>query len=627
TIRNGSSINASANATLTTLYNKVPFFKKVNEKYQSSSRRYGSKSKATPSKNASKDTPEKAGKTKEVKYKEKGVSFKTDIPKSIFHKLGTEKVRVVVLSAAGDTIKGEATVVNENRVNFKSKSNVKDAEVTIIGVIDNSEPLSKKILYRTTRVLLGVQSLRASYTESGGTELPGFLGEPQVLHFGSQNFTDLTSAKSSLAPGLPFLFGWQNDDFASIAAENGWITKDTTVSKQFLNQKTMTWSLGATIEPIPNLKIEVTGTRRESSNKSGYIQYNTSLGAFEQYSKKETGNFDMTIFTLRTAFREGLSRDSLNSSGLFNQFKENRQIIVDRLNAQRGYVNGQGYSKSPYSGDTVSYVSPKSSDVIIPALLATYTGIKPSKIPLSARPGIAWIRPNWRINYNGNPQSIDWMKDLFTSLNFTHSYRSTYSIGSYETNLAYRTDDSGFSWVKTTLSDESYFVPQLDITSVNIQEDLNPLINIDASFVNDLSASFEINRTRNLNFSFTNMQLSEMIKNEFSVGLGYRFTGMDMIIKTKKKSETVSNDVNLRLDLTSSDYKTIFRKIDSDKGLLQSGTRIFSIDFQADYMISDKLTIKLYYNYKLQDPHSPSGSEGYMQKDTKFGLSFNYSIM
>jgi cell surface protein SprA len=629
TIRNGRTLNITENLNLLTLYNKIPYFKNINQKYQTSTRRYGSKNKAKESKNAPKETKTpKESKTKEVKFTEKKVSFKANIPKSIFHKLGTEKVRILVLTSKGDTIKGETSIVNENRINFKTAKNVSDAEVLVTGTLDNNEPLAKKILDGTTRVLLGIRSIRATYSQNGGTEMPGFLGVPQTFRFGGQDFTPIGSSVSSFAPGLPFLAGWQDDNFALKAAKNGWISQDTTITKQFLNQNSEIWNFGITAEPFSNLKIDITGNRRESKNNSSFILYNSPKNSFEELSKKETGNFEMSVYTLKTAFKEGLG-DTLVSE-LFNQFKgRNRQVILNRINQQRGFVEGEGYSRSPYAGDTTQGVSLNSSDVVIPAFIAAYTGIDPSKIPLTARPGLAWIRPNWRINYNGDPQSIDWMKQIFTSLNFTHSYRAIYSIGNFETNLAYKPDESGLSWVRSQSdkNTESYFIPQLDINSVNIQEDFSPLINIDASFVNDLSANFEMRRNRTLNFSFSNMQLSEMIKNEYSVGIGYRFTGLDMIIKTKRKSEAVSNDVNMRLELTSSDFKTTFRKIKEDKGILQSGMKLFTIDFQADYMISDKLTIKLYYNYKMQNPHLVGGSEGFLGKETKFGLSFNYSIM
>jgi cell surface protein SprA len=623
TIRNGMNINATGQLNLMTLYNKVPYFKNINQKYQTTQRRYGSKARPEPKKAANPD--EKKGKTKEVKFEEKKVSLKANVPKSIFHQLGTQKVTVLVLSAKGDTIKGTSTIVNENRINFKSDSTITGVTVLVNGTLENVESFAQQALERSVKFLLGVQSVRASFTRSGGSEMPGFLGEPQAFHFGSQQLL-LPGGGSSLAPGIPFLMGWQDENFALMAARNGWITQDTTLLKQFLNQSTETWNFGIQFEPISNLKIDIQGNRRESKNNSSYIQYNNATSDFEQYSKKESGNFDMSILTIATAFTEGLSEDK-KQSDLFEQFRgENRRIIQERLNEKRGWVEGVGYLRSP-NGEKEMGVSDKSSDVIIPALLAAYSGTDAATIPLTSRPGLASIRPNWRVNYNGDPRNISWLKDVVNSLNFTHSYKSTYSIGQFETNLAYSPDENGLSWVRNQLSDEKMFVPQLDINSVSIQEDFSPLFNIDVAFQNDLSASFEIRKSRTLNFSFSNMQLSEMLRDQYTIGIGYRFTGLDMIIKTKRKSETVSNDVNMRLDISSNNFKTTFRKIEDEGGILQSGTQLYSVDVQADYMISDKLTIKLYYNYKFQSPHLTGGSEGYLQKDSKFGLSFNYSIM
>jgi cell surface protein SprA len=626
TVRNGMVANINGQLNLLTLYNKVPYFKKINQKYQSQTRRYGSKNRPDQNKkNTKANQDEKEGKSKEVKFEEKKVVLKANVPKSIFHKLGTEKVKVLVISAKGDTIKGETTIVNENRINFKAGNNVPDASVYITGTLDNYESFAKKALDRTTKFLLGVQNIRATYAVTGGMEMPGFLGEPQAFHFGSQQITS-PKGISSLAPGIPFLLGWQDKDFGMKAAGRGWISTDTTILKQFLNQRTETWTFGIQFEPIPNLKFDISGSRREAKNNSSYIQHKGSGDEFKQFSIKESGNFDMTILTIKTAFKEGLGSEQ---SDLFDKFRgENSRIIQARLNEIRGFKAGVGYSRSPYENDTVQGVSPTSSDVIIPALIATYSGIDASKIPLTARPGLSSIRPNWRVNYSGDPKNISWLKDKVNSLNISHSYKSVYAIGKYETDLNYRVDDNtGLSWVRNQLDENRYFVPQLDITSVTIQEDFSPLINVDVGFENDLSTSFEIRKSRALSFSFSNMQLSELIRNEYTVGIGYRFTGLDMIIKTKRKSETVSNDVNMRLDLSSNDYKTIFRKIGvtgDEKGVLQSGTQLFSIDFQADYMISDKLTIKVYYNYKFQNPHT---TESYLQKESKFGLSFNYSIM
>ncbi|MGF7141506.1 T9SS outer membrane translocon Sov/SprA [Roseimarinus sediminis] len=615
----GNNMNLRANGQLNfqTLYNKVPYLKSVNSRFQSYGRTYGSRSRQQQDQQAAEAKSEAVKRIKEVKYREKNMSFRADVPKSIFHRLETNKVKVVVLNERGDTVNGEVTVVDINRVNFKPAVAVRNGTVLITGEREITELFLEKALAYTTRMLMGVRSVRVTYNKTGATELPGFLPEPYL--FGMRN--DETTG-NNLAPTIPFLLGWQNDRFALEAASNGWITTDNSIQKQYRLQSSETWNFSVQLEPIPNVQIDLTGNRRESNNNSSFINYNEEELLFELLNGKESGNFDMTILTLKTLFDDKLSGDEKQST-TFNQFRyENLQVIANRLNSQRGWVEDVGYSKRP--GETVQGVSLASTDVIIPAFVAAYTGMDPTRVPLTARPGLQWIRPNWRVNYNGNPQQIDWMKNVVHSLNFSHSYKSTYSIGQFETNLGYRPDQDGLSWTRDEL-DGTTFIPELAITSVNIQESFNPLINVDIGFVNDLSTRFEIRKTRNLNFDFTANQLNEMIKDEYSVGLGYRFTGLDMIIKTRKKSETVSNDINMRFDVTSSNYKNVLRKIDVEDGELNGGTKVLSLDFQADYMVSDKLNVKLYYQYNMSSPHNTIN--GHMRSNTKFGLSFNFSIM
>ncbi|MDA3880164.1 MAG: cell surface protein SprA [Prolixibacteraceae bacterium] len=614
----GNNMNARLNGQLNflTLYNKVPYLREINNRFQSTRRQYGSRARDRQQQRneSGSDAPKRI---KDVKYTDRGVSFRADVPKSVFHRLGTEDVTVVVINERGDTIDGELTIIDLNRINFKSDVSIREGKVIVSGKKEIDELFIEKALAFSTRMLLGVRSVRITYNQTGATHLPGFLPEPYL--FGMRNDE---STGGMLAPTIPFLLGWQDEDFVFTAAENGWVTLDNSIQKQYMLQNSETWNFAVQLEPIPNVRIDLTGSRRESNNISSYINYNEAEEMFELQNRKETGNFDMTVFTLRTAFREPLSGNEAVSE-IFDEFRyKNRQVIANRLNQQRGWNEGQGYSGRP--GETVDGVSINSTEVIIPALLAAYSGVDASDISLKTRPGLASIRPNWRLNYNGNPQQIEWMKDVIHSLNFSHSYKSTYSIGRYETNLAYNPDQDGLSWVRDEL-DGTSFIPELSITSINIQEAFNPLINVDIGFVNDLSTRFEIRRTRNFNFDFTANQLSEMVKNEFTVGVGYRFTGLDMIIRTDRSRQEVSNDLNLRFDLTSSDYKNVLRKVDVENGELTGGTKVLSMNFNADYMLSDKLTVKLYYQYNLTNPYSTLN--GYLQSNTKFGLSFNFAIM
>lgn len=617
TASNTMNTRINGQLSLITLYNKVPYFKTVNNRFQSFQRMAGSRARQQQDQARSAQQGGTPKKIKEVKYTEKKVAFRADVPKSIFHKLGTQEVEVVVLNDKGDVVEGEVTVVDPNRINFKPAVAIRQGTVTVKGKKEITELFVEKALAFSTRFLLGVRSARVTYNLTGATVLPGFLPEPYL--FGMRNDE---STGSTLAPTIPFLLGWQDSDFALEAAKHGWVTMDNAIQKQYMLQSSETWNFALELEPIANIKIDLTGSRRESKNNSSFIFYNEEDLMHELLNVKESGNFDMSILTIKSAFKDRLSGDEKVSS-VFDEFRyNNTQVIINRINAQRGWVEGTGYSKNP--DETVDGVSAYSSDVIIPAFLSAYTGIDPSKIPLTARPGLAWIRPNWRLNFSGNPQRIDWMKDYVKSLSFNHSYKSTYSIGNFETNLGYQPGQNGLSWMRDEF-DGKTFVPQLSIASVNIQESFSPLINIDVIFVNNLSTRFEIRKTRNLNFDFTSKQMNEMKKNEFSAGIGYRLTGLDMILKTRNRSEQLSNDVNLKFDVTSSDYKNVLRRIDMPEGELNGGTRVLSLDFQADYMFSEKLNVKLYYQYSMNDPHNINS--GLMRSNTKFGLSFNFTIL
>lgn len=630
TANNGMTFSASANANLLTLYNKVPYLKAINSKYQSTSRSSRSRSRRQEQQKAAETKPknEKA-RIKDVEYSEKKVSIKRDIPKSIFHKLGTQSVDIVVLSQKGDTIKGDFVVVNENRVTFTADTALSNLTVLIKGKKELGDSFLKKATEMSTRILMSVRSVRATYNQTGSTVVPGFLPSPYL--FGGRNYTPnenmFGSKPSMVAPTIPFLMGWQNEDFGIKAAKRGWITTSEELNEQYAFQSKETYTFNIQAEPIPNLRIDFTGTRSEARNASSYITYDNASDDFYIANRKETGNFSMSIFTLKTAFRssERLKGKGVQSSELFNDFLANRAVILSRLNNARGYVEGQGYvsNRNYDSKYEVNGYSETSTDVLIPAFLAAYTGTDPSKASLSPFPSLKFIRPNWRLTYNCNPSSISWMKDYVYSLNISHAYNATYSVNSFETNLSYdESNPSGFSWVRNQLDD--MFTPQYDITTVNIQETFSPLINVSVGFVNDLSVNFEIKKQRNFSLSFSNNQLTETLKNEFSIGTGYRFTGLDMILKTKRKTEDVSNDINLKLDLSSGNYKSTYRKIVEGDDQLFGGLKTLSLDFSADYMLSDRFTVQLYYRYTLSRPHL---SSSYETRNTDFGLSFNFTIM
>jgi cell surface protein SprA len=91
---------------------------------------------------------------------------------------------------------------------------------------------------------------------------------------------------------------------------------------------------------------------------------------------------------------------------------------------------------------------PNSVEVLVPAFLAAYQDKDPHNVSLGLFPSIKFIRPNWRVQYEGMVSKIPGLNRIMRSLNFTHSYRSSYNVGSFITNLNYEEQADGFSYVR-----------------------------------------------------------------------------------------------------------------------------------------------------------------------------------
>jgi cell surface protein SprA len=259
-------------------------------------------------------------------------------------------------------------------------------------------------------------------------------------------------------------------------------------------------------------------------------------------------------------------------------------------------------------------------EVLVPAFLAAYQNKDPHTVSLGLFPEIKFIRPNWRIQYEGMVSKIPGLNRIMRSLNFTHAYRSSYNVGSFITNLNYQEQADGFSYVRDMASN---FITPYDFNSVNIMETFNPLINVDINWHGDLSTRGEIRKSRNLTLSFANNQLTEILSDEYTVGMGYRFKQMDLIIKTKNSQQAYSNDLNLRADVSYRKNKTVLRKIVEDDDQITAGQSAFTIKTTADYMLSDRFQLRLFYDRVLNNPFT---SLSFPTSNTNLGVSFRFTL-
>ena len=622
-VQNSRNISLTGNANLQSLYNKVPYFQRLDQKFRRTANSRYSLNRQTGGTRNQDQQQQQPQKATEQTFSG-NFNLAPEKPQTINHRLNTRKIRVAATGANGEQIKGRTTIVDANTVEFTPLEQSGQAQVTVTG-IPGDQSFLMDVVDVTSRMLLGVRTISVTYNMSGGTVLPGYLPEPKIFGTGAY-YPEVNmfghDLAASMAPGFPFLAGWQDYNFARMAARKGWVTTDSTLNMPYLFTKNEMLSIRTLVEPLPDLRIDVTAERSISKNIREFYNYNPSNGVFNANSFSETGNFSMSTLTWGTAFF-AMGKGEVHHSEAFKDFKEYRQIIARRLAARRDPNNGFGYNPNAPHEQHPGYpdgYGPNSVEVLVPAFLAAYQNKDPHKVSLGLFPSIKFIRPNWRIQYEGMVSKIPGLNRIVRSLTFTHAYRSSYNVGSFITNLNYQEQADGFSYVRDIANN---FITPYDFNSVNIMETFSPLINVDVNWQGDFSTRGEIKKSRNLTLSFANNQLTEILSDEYTVGAGYRFKQMDLIIKTKNSQQAYSNDLNLRADLSYRKNKTVLRKIVENDDQITAGQSSFTIKTTADYMLSDRFQLRLFFDKVLNNPFT---SLSFPTSNTNVGVSFRFTL-
>lgn len=469
-----------------------------------------------------------------------------------------------------------------------------------------TESAFKKIADGILRFVTGVKTASISYNQNQGILLPGFMPTPTAL---GNNF-------GQNAPGFGFVFGSQRD-IRSDAVRNHWLSTDTLMNNQYLTKYSNTLNARVDFEPISDMKIEIIANRTYTENHSEFFKAdaNGNFPINNPVTPITTGSFSISFLSLATAFT---SNNSDNSNKTFQTFLSNRGIIAARLaNANPHYVQGS------YTLDTATGLKfptgygPTSQDVLIPAFLAAYSGRNPTSVMLSPFPKIPL--PNWTITYTGLSK-LKLLKNWVKTLTISNSYRSTYAVGAYTTDVNYSSAD-GYQQVKNTLGN---YIAARQIDQVTINEQFAPLIKIEITWQNSLLTNIEIKKSRNISLSFTNNQLTELTSNEYILGLGYRIKDVQLnIIAQGGKTKKLKSDINIKFDLSLRSNETILRKVDLDVNQISQGQQVISINTSADYMLSTRFKIRVFFDKVINNPFI---SSSFPQSTTNAGLSLTFSL-
>ncbi|MDF1550124.1 MAG: cell surface protein SprA, partial [Bacteroidales bacterium] len=596
TIANSNSINLNGTLNFSKVYDKVPFLKNISDKM-----RRGAKSNK---------------KYKDVKFNKESVKLKKDVGKTIVHNLLTEEVQIKVTDDAGKEVDGELIIVNNKKVKFRAKESHDNTNIEITGKREVKDNIFRAIGEGLVYAAIGLKNVSLSYTETSGTIFPGYM--PNTNYLGLN--------KVNQAPGIPFILGVQNERFGYDALNAGWLTTDTLQTSPYQMTFSSRIDAKATLEPLKGLKIDLSANKTNSKNRN---EYNLA----EEGERLFTGNFSMSYLMVNTSFWKFGNN---YSSEAFENFKTNRFDIAWRLANKRNQArladspdydinqpNLDPTDNTPLEDGFPNGYGPTSQEVMIPAFLAAYAGRSTDNVELSPFPKIPL--PNWRITYDGLSE-IDLVKRVIKTISLSHSYSSSYNVGSYTTNANYNWYDAnydGFSWARDEVN--RLFIPEQLINSVTLTEAFNPLVSADITWLNNLNSKFEYNKGRSMTLSFSNNQVVDLISSEIIIGLGYRFDQLPIIIKTGKgNQQKFQSDLNLRGDLSIRDMLTIIRKIEEGVDQITAGQKAMSLKLSADYALNERFNLKLFYDHAITTPRI---STSFRTSNIKFGISVRFTLI
>nr|WP_033957623.1 cell surface protein SprA [Psychroserpens jangbogonensis] len=479
--------------------------------------------------------------------------------------------------------------------------------------LDGSASKSKvaagtKILNGAIDLLTSVKRIQINYSENNGTFLPGYLPTPGFL--------------GTLKPSLGFTFGSQAN-IRDKAARNGWLTVYEDFNQQYTEVTTRILDVSANIELVKDLKIDITGNRTYSENLTQ--NFNTtdtnSDGFSDRYNELLTnsfGNFSISTAIIKTAF----STSDETESAAFDDFRTNRLVIANRL--ARNFYGTDNFSRDG-EGYPLGF-GKNNQAVLLPSFLAAYKGQSAEKIGLSAFRDIPI--PNWQLKYTGF-MKMKWFKKNFKRFSITHGYRSSYTINQFRTNLdlepgslkpgvAYENQDQDL-----VLDQAGNFKNSTIYSNINLEEQFSPLFRLDFEMKNSIKILAEMKKDRILSLSFDNNLLTEIQGNEYILGLGYRIKDLRIRSKLAGPKQVIKSDLNMKVDVSVRNNKTIIRYLDIVNNQITQGQTIWGAKFAADYAFSKNLTAIFYFDYTFSEYEI---STAFPQTTIRSGFTLRYNF-
>ena len=516
-IANQAAWTADGRINFETLYNKIPILRDVTKRFANT----------RPTNTA----PRKAKKF------ERTYKLREDTSLVIKHNLRTAKIKVTGTTTDGQPVVLKTRKIDNNSIEVLNRGS-QNIKFTVVEVLKEDRSLMRDIGEYALRLVTSPRNVSVKYRSTRSLNLPLF--SPEIGNIFGQ-----TTSAGPMSPGLDFAFGFTDEKYIDKALSRGWLITDDGQTSPAIWAATKELNMEVNLELFKGFKVQLTFNRTDNRNSQIQFMYDgmpTSL----------SGSYTRTHCALLTALRSSKAADGYYSEA-FDKFLSNIPEVRQRVESQyigsryptTGFMAGKPVAGELFNPE-VGTVSETSSDVLIPAFVAAYTGTSAATQTLDPFPSFSAVLPNWRITYDGFI-NLGRMRDIFKTFTLSHAYQCTYSVGSYSSYLNWIGTDgsSNLGYTLDELSGEPVPSSPYNISSVAITERFAPLIGINATLKNDLQFNIEYRDQRTLTLNTSAGQLVEATQKAFRFGAGYKIVGFNTFLKMKGSQTGVSNDLTL----------------------------------------------------------------------------------
>lgn len=595
TIANQASWTADGRINFESIYNKIPLFKDVTKRFANTRKT---------------DTRAKRAKKFERTYK-----LLPDTSLTIKHNLRTKKIKVTAVTVDGKPFAVKSRPIDQNSVEIltRGEDNIK---FTVTEVLKEERPLMRDIGEYALRFVLSPRNVSVRYRNTRSMTIPLFAPEIGNIFGQSKSY-------GPMSPGLDFAFGFTDESYLDKALKRGWlITDDGQTSPAIISHGTEL-NVEANLELFKGFKVQLTFNRTD--NRNSQIQF-----MYADMPTSLSGSYTKTHCALASALRSSNAKDGYRSEA-FDKFLSGIPVVRQRVESQYngisypdvGFIKGTAQAGIPFDPE-VGTVSETSSDVLIPAFIAAYTGKDPRKIYLDPFPSFSAVLPNWRITYDGLINMGN-MRSIFKTFTLTHAYQCTYSVGSYSSYLNWvSADGQRLGFTLDELTGRPIPSSPYNISSVAITERFAPLFGVNVTMNNNVQFNAEYRDQRTLTLNTSAGQVVEATTRGITIGAGYKFVNFNSVLKIKGSQQGVSNDLTVNADVSFQNNQALIRRIESNYTQPTSGTKTVNINFTASYVLSRRLTLSAYFDHQVNTPIVTTSA--YPTTNSSYGISVNLSL-